>query len=420
MPGRVLRLVHAAHLRLDACLAPPGPVEDDLQTLLADATITAFERITALALEQDADALILTGNTFDAATPSLSAEVALQREFRKLHEHGLPVLITPGLLDPSAAWQELPGLPENVTVFLKGNEPGVELTDRGRRMATILPVSPRSGVEPPELERLRSLAANHGENRGFTIGLWIPDPASHAPSPTRFSSLDLLLAGDSALADSLPLTEGHSHLQAGPQGLHAGETGWRGCQVIDVDENGDIETRLAPTAPVRWETCIIDGRGVADTDGLCERMLAQLEALPGYSGEQLRIVTWPLDPADLEPIGLDTDDDLAGLAAMLRELSDQPKNGLRYWHRVQTRWDETDVPPAVDRELWQDYLMELDRWSPLEMDRLRKLWEQQTGSGAAPAGWPNDVVWPPVNPDHVRRRALQNGRRWFRQTGAVR
>ena len=420
MPVRALRLVHAANLRLDAELSAPGTVADDVQAILEEATATAFQRIVATALEQDADALLLTGNTFDAAAGSLSAEVTLQQEFRKLDEHGLPVFITPGLLDPPSAWQEIPVLPENVALFLQGNEPGVELTDRGRRLATILPVSARTGVDAPELERLRSLASSPMEERGFTVGMWIPDGAnSQSHWNGGYSSLDYLAAGETALSSALPLTEGQMHMQSGPQGLHSGETGWHGCQLIDVNSDGQIHSRLIPTAPVRWETCVVDGRGVVDSDELCERMLGQLEMLTGYSGEEVRIITWPLDHAVLEAIGLHTDDDLKQLAETLMELSDQPKKGLRYLHRLQTVWDDAEFPAAVDRELWQDFLMEMERWTPLEIDRLHKLWEQHTTSAAAPAGWPADLSWPPVNPDRVRRRALQNGRRWFRQTGAA-
>lgn len=416
MPARVLRFIHAAHLRLDAPLAPSGvgPLDDDLRRLLDEATIEAFSRIVTTAIEQDADALIITGNTFDAAAGSLSADVALQRELRRLNQDGLPVFITPGLLDPSSAWREIPSLPDNVTLFLQGNEAGVDLTDRGRKLAVILPVSATTGVDAPELENLRAVGSLAGERRGFTIGMWIPRLMEEGvPIQAGFSSLNYLAAGKTALTSSLPLTEGHVHLQAGAQGLDATETGWRGCQLIDVDAAGEVQARLIPVAPVRWETCVVDGRGVIDRDELCERMLGQIEQFTSYPGEKLRIITWRLDQQLLEAADVFTAQDIAALQATLVELSDQPKKGLRYLHRVEPVWDEQHLPAAVDRELWDDFLAQAERWNPLELEHLVKLWEQHAGTASAPAGWPNELRWPPVESERVRRRALQNGRRWF-------
>lgn len=419
MPVRALRLIHAANLRLEASLSPPGTFADEVRAILEEATAIAFSQVIAAALEQDADALLITGNTFDATAGSLSAEVTLQREFRKLEEHGLPVFITPGNLDPAAAWQDIPSLPENVTVFFKGNEAGIDLTDRNRTLATILPLSPQTGVDAPELERIRS-TGHPAQPRPLTIGMWIPTAGN---KPTMgFSSLTYLAAGDSPLSANLPLTEGQIHLQAGPQGLDAAETGCRGCQLVEIDSAGQIQARLIPVAPVRWETCLVEGRGLVNRDELCERMLARLEQLTGYAGEQVRIITWPLGQTVLESAGVFTDRDLRDLQTTLVDLTDQPKKGLRYIHCVEAVCDDNEFPAAVDRELWHDYFAETERWSPLELDRLQKLWEQQTGNAAPPTGWPPELKWPPVNTERVRQLALQNGRRWLRQTtgGAVR
>lgn len=421
MPVGALRLIHAANLRLDAALTPPEIVPDDVRAILDEATAIAFSQIITTALEQDADALLITGNTFDAAAGSLSAEVTLRRELGRLEEHGLPVFITPGVLDPASSWKEIPSLPENVTVFLKGNEAGDDLTDRGRTLATILPLSPQTGVDAPELERLR-VSGKSSQPRPVTIGLWIPDAAGNHKSIPGFSSLTYLAAGESPLAPHLPLTEGHVQLQTGPQGLDASETGCRGCHLVDIDASGAIQSRLIPVAPVRWETCVIEGRGIADRDNLCERMLARLEQLAGYPAEQVRIITWRVDQSLLELVGLHTDREVQELQDALIELTDQPKKGLRYLHCLEVVGDDTEFPAAVDRDLWHDFLAETERWSPLERDHLQQLWEQHTGSTAPPAGWPTGIDWPAVSPERIRRLALQNGRRWFRQAtgGAAR
>lgn len=418
MPVRALRILHAANLRLDAALSISGPVPDDMRSLLEDATTTAFTRIVSAAIEQDADALLITGNTFDAGAGSLSADISLQQELRRLDEHGLPVLITPGLLDPASAWDDIPALPDNVTVFFQSQDAGVDLTDHDRHLATILPISSQIGAEAPELERILSKSGRQTTERGFLIGMWLPETSGkRSMTSAGYASLDYLAAGEAGGSVHLPLTEGYVHLQAGPQGLHSGESGLHGYQLVDVDSDGKIQSRLVPVAPVRWETCRIDGRGILNHDALCEQMLSQLEDLAGYAGEQLRIIQWPIDQSLLESVGIVTERELQLLQDSLAELSDQPKHGLCYLHRVVAVWNDELCPSTVDRELWQDYTMEMERWTPLELERLLKLWEQQTGSAAIPTGWPTDEQWPPVDLERVRRRALQNGRRWFRQTG---
>jgi hypothetical protein len=413
MPVRALRFLHAANLRLDAAPIPPLAVPDDLQPILDEASATAFAQIVSLAVEKDVDALILTGNTFDAAAGSLSAEVTLHREFRRLAEHDIPVCVTPGICDPPSAWRDLPELPDNVTVFFAGNEPGIELTADGESLATILPISSKAGHDAPELNRLR-----HGtvDETGFVIGMWIPDHNQATTLTPAFSAVDYLAVGQHRHHAAGPLTDGHVQIQAGPQGLSEAETGWQGCRLVDVSALGQIHTQLIPVAPVRWETCQVDIRGMLDREELCERMLAHLELLPGYQGEKVRIIHWPLEQAVLESVGVKTEGDLDELRATLHELTDEPKKGLRYLHRIEPLWDDARFPAAVDRELWQDFLAELDRSASMEFDRLQKLWEQHSGTATTPAGWPADVSWPPVSPERVRRRALASGRQWFSQT----
>src|SRR5690606_389866 len=139
-----------------------------------------------------------------------------------------------------------------------------------------LPVSASTGVDAPELERIRA-AGTSASLRGITIGLWIPDSTGTRTTLPAFASFTYLAASDWPASSNWPLTEGRVHQQSGPQGLDVHETGLRGCQLVEIDAQGEIQSRLIPVAPVRWETCGIDGRGVTTPDELCDRMLNRLE-----------------------------------------------------------------------------------------------------------------------------------------------
>ena len=78
-----------------------------------------------------------------------------------------PGVAVTGQLDPAAAWIELPTLPENITLLTDLTEPPIDLTDRGRLLATLLPVTVDSSVEPFELENLFAARAAHEADRPF-------------------------------------------------------------------------------------------------------------------------------------------------------------------------------------------------------------------------------------------------------------
>ena len=78
MSGKPLRLLHAANLQLDCPLrfghtdglyrSPPA-VNEEVRDIIDSATVTAFDRIVTTSIEKDVDALLITGNTFDASSP---------------------------------------------------------------------------------------------------------------------------------------------------------------------------------------------------------------------------------------------------------------------------------------------------------------------------------------------------------------
>ena len=335
MAAKPLRLLHAANLRLDCPLQQFGTWSDDIRDLLESATFVAFDRLVGLAIERDVDALLITGNSFDASVASLSAEVALRTGFERLNERSIPVLITPGRLDPAAAWADLPSLPENVTVLADANESPIDLTDRGRLLATLIPVTADSEVEPHELDNIFAARSAHPSERPFVVGLALPMRESmRVKLAARFAALDWLAcaAGDDVAAQ-LPLTDGTINAQGGPQGLSIDEVGPCGATLLEVDAQRRIKQTLIPLGPVRWEQITQSLDRVTSRDDLLERMMAAVERLSSPPGELLRIVHWKLDRTTGETRGWEMESAIYELAASLTDLTDQP-GGLRYIHQI--------------------------------------------------------------------------------------
>lgn len=411
-----MRLLHAASAQLDVPLRGTGTIPRDLMDLVSTATLTAWDRLIDAAVTHDVDALLLSGDTFDAEASSLAADVALRQGFEKLAEREIAVFVVPGPLDPLSAWQEIPFLPENVTVFDSAWDSPVDLTDRGKTKWTIFPASGSHADGPPsEAEKLRSPRKTGNEPRSLTVGmLWEADGIATDPAAIttpRAASLDLLLCSDRGGASNRPLAEVMIRRQSTLQGMTPAEVGARGATLIEADSNRKLTARLLPLAPIRRERLTARLEGVRHRDDLADQMLARLEELPALPGEELRLVEWVFEGSSAAWKRLELSEAaLDDVAQALTELTDQPGK-LRSLHRAAPLWQETPDESQLN-ELWRDYLSMYDQRPTLDAAELRKLAMELRPQQAVPDGlWERWLQH--VTPQEVARRARGYGRRWF-------
>lgn len=424
MAAKPLRFLHAANLQLDCPLRGTGPLDDEIREIVEVATLTAFERVVSTAIERDVDALLITGNTFDAAYASLSAEVAMREGFARLDERNIPVFVSPGELDPATAWIELPRFPDNVTIFTDVDEPPVDLTDNGHLLATLLPVTAESSIEPQELANIIGSRTNSKGDRPFVIGLLLAD-APHVERPehaerirlsaTRFAALDWLACPAGIHSDRLPLTDGHVHSQTCPQGISLQDSGVRGISLLEVDSQRKTKRISLPLAPVRWERMVQQIDHAKGRDDLLERMLIQLERLPDYKGELVRIVDWKLDRTSGDACGWELDSNAKELAAALTEFSDQP-DGLRYVHRVHALEPDLTLVEPGHREVMTEFLLALERRAPVDQSVYEKwLTDAHVADQLKSGRWER---WAEsIEVSRVKERARDLGWKWFATIG---
>jgi hypothetical protein len=418
MGASSLRFLHAAAVHLDCPIRQLGSVPRDTLDLLASATLTAWERLIEAAVTQGVDGLFLTGDTFDSEAGSLAADVALRQGLERLAENEIPVFVTPGWLDPHAAWSELPSLPDNVTLFDSAWDAAVDLTDSGRTIAVILPVSAETDVEPPELERLRNGGRSSSGSRPPSLGLlWDTGDDHHPPAEgaaaadPRFASLDVLLCRDAAATATLPLTDAKVLRQSAPQGMTLAETGSRGATLLQFDPSGQLTTRHLPLGPVRRERLTVRLDLARRRDDVCDQMLAQLEELPVFPGEQMRLIEWAFSGTDAAWQRLDfTEAAAEETVQTLLELTDQPGR-LRYGHQAAPLWSG-DTDELTMGELWRDYQTLFDQRPAATLDELRSLATELRPQATA-AGGPWERWLSQLDPAAVAQRSRQYGRRWF-------
>ena len=420
MASKPFRLLHAANLQLDCPLRGVGSVQDEIREIVDTATLVAFDRLINFAMEKDVDALLVTGNTFDAQHPSLAAEVAMRDGFERLAEKSIPVFVVPGELDPASAWMDLPRLPENVTLFIDGDDTPVDITDHGHLLATIFPVSASTSIEPEELSNILGGRTNSKGDRPFVVGMLLTEhdvirQERSKMNPNRFAALDWLVCPTGTDADSMPLTDGQVHAQSAPQGMSAAETGSHGVTILEVDAHRNAKHSLLNMAPVRWEKIVQPIDRVKNRDELLERMLAQLERLPSHRGELVRIVDWKLDRTSGDAHGWEQESAAKELAAAITELSDQP-DGLRYVHRVEAVDPDLTLIEPAQREVLTEYLLALGRRAPNNPGAFAK-WI----ADARVEGVLNQTDWEQwtdsITTEMVADRAQKLGWKWFAEIG---
>ncbi|OYW22352.1 MAG: hypothetical protein B7Z55_04725, partial [Planctomycetales bacterium 12-60-4] len=376
MSSPFVKLLHAASVQLDVPLRGVGKIPRDAVDQVAAATLTAWERLVDGAVMHGVDGVLLTGDTFDASADSLAADVALRQGLERLLEHEIPVFVIPGRLDPLAAWQQIPALPENVTVFDSPWDAAVDLTDNGRLIARLMPVSADTDVSPPELHRLQVQAKSARDAGSISVGLlWNADEIERdasgekPASERRFASLNILCCDADAADETLPVTDGPVHRQTAPQGMGIDDVGPRGATLLQFDPQRQLTKRFIPLGPVRRERLSIRLEQARHRDELCEQMLAQLEEMPATPGEQLRLIRWSfLGSADARHrIGFD-EAAAHEVLETLNGLTDQP-GGLRYLHEPVPLWQDQTVTSELG-ELWRDYLEYFDERPPVTLEEL--------------------------------------------------
>ena len=272
MPREPIRFLHAAGARIDHQLHQLPSLPDELRAVVERATLTAFERLVAAAIEHDVDFLLLIGDTFDAADRSLRARIALLDGLRQLAEHDIPVFITPGHGDPPEAWQQITDLPDNVTIFHDLQSPPANVSRNDQVLATIAPIRARA-EQGTSSTALAVQFATHSEESTPPIQEYVALGATGARRTITASSST-------------------THVPGTLQATQPEETGPRGATLVQVNAEADIARTFLPVAPVRRARFEIDIDPTTSWDELHGRMENVLLQCVPEPGEDVWLVEW--------------------------------------------------------------------------------------------------------------------------------
>jgi DNA repair exonuclease SbcCD nuclease subunit len=282
-----MRIVHAADLHIDSALHGLGRLEADAPLdVFRLATRRAFDNLVELCLTERASLLLLAGDIFDAEWKDYNSGIFFVRRLAHLAANGCE------------------------TVVLRGNHDAAsKISYDDVRLPSGAHLLPHDRAATLAFEKLG--VAVHGQSYASeaiekNLARDYPKPVAGA---INVGMLHTNAIGDATHANYAPCTVpqleghgydywalGHVHTRAvlserpwivypgNLQGRHIGETGAKGCTVIDV-EDGRIASVTAREVDVaRWAMLRVDASALASVDAIVEAVREAAERAREASG----------------------------------------------------------------------------------------------------------------------------------------
>lgn len=266
------RFLHTGDLHLDSPLeglsseAPP-----EILAVLRGAGTEAWHTIVRTAIDEAVDFVVIAGDVFEVASPTLLGQTRFRDGLSRLAEAGIRSFVVHGNHDPmdGRTWAPSLRFPDATHRFGTDAVEAVPVTRDGREIARI------HGRSYPRAAVTDNYAAGYRADPAapFSIGLLHtnvgdrPGHGNYAPCSAddlRASGMDYWALGHIHQPGSV--LEDPPAIYCGiPQGRDPGELGARGCYLVEVDGSGRATPRFVATDVVRWQPIDVEIAGL-DTD----------------------------------------------------------------------------------------------------------------------------------------------------------
>ena len=298
MPFEALKFIHATGLLVDHQVRDVGTVSDEARPLIVDASLQSLERLVEVAVDQNVDFVLLTGDTFCEQDRSLRARVAIVDALQCLDEAGIQVFVVPGPEDPADAWHTISRLPDNVTIFDPVRDEPTAVMRDGQVIATLqgCPVwsNAQTPVRQPESQTM-------GQTRlgPLRVGI-VPPQADHGSQPDEATVEHWL---ERHRVDYLALPRPFHRLRVlrpeqvafcpgGAVPVTKRETGVRGAALVSAEGRAAVNLSLFPTSPLRRETFNLALDESTSWDQLISVMHSAIEKLNGLNRTRVLLANW--------------------------------------------------------------------------------------------------------------------------------
>ncbi len=279
-----LKFLHTADLHLDTPFKGLGEWNPWLAGKLKNATFKSFSRITDLAISENVDFVLIAGDVFDSENMSLAAQLKFVAELRKLSENGINSYFICGNHDHLTSWDRGLSLPSGTVRFDSSEVRKITHYRKGEAVADIYGISYQNSYVKEDL----SLKYHKtGSAAPFSIAL-LHGMADIAGKDERYAPFSVKNILEKSF-DYWAL--GHVHKRrilnedppvvypGNPQGRDFGETGKKGCYIVEMETGRKPVLSFTALQYVRFEEIELDITGHEDVTVVTDLIDQEIDAL---------------------------------------------------------------------------------------------------------------------------------------------
>ncbi|MFH1279000.1 MAG: DNA repair exonuclease [Candidatus Eisenbacteria bacterium] len=277
------RFIHTADVHLGASFVNR---DGAIRKRLIDSIRESFSRAVSIAIEERVHAFLVAGDLFDSPSPTVSDELFVLGEIRRLADADIQFLYATGNHDPLAAGGagRAIGWPPNAVLFDTAAPRRIEVSGEGTVVGAVTGAGHENGAVgenlaalfPRALGAIPEIALLHASVEGSVTA---PDHARYAPC----ASADF--RGKGYVYWAL----GHIHkaeeMGADPPARYPGsvfgrsrkETGPKGVLLVEAAPGLPPSIEFRPTAPMTWEEMDVDVSGIENVEALRAKFLEEIE-----------------------------------------------------------------------------------------------------------------------------------------------
>lgn len=265
-----MRFIHCADIHLDSQLRGLNYYDGAPAEEMRQATRRAFANVIDLAIDREAEFVLIAGDIFDGDWPCFNTGLYFVAQLRRLAEADIRVFLTYGNHDAVSKLTKSVPLPKNVFCF-PAKRPATEVIEslgvaiHGQSFASDAVTADLSAAYPAPISGMLNIGVLHTALTGRE---------GHQPyAPTTAERLTDKGYDYWAL--------GHVHTRevvrenpwivfpGNTQGRHARETGPKGCMVVEAEPGTGIRSvEFVPTDVARWHHISIDIADLTTEDDL--------------------------------------------------------------------------------------------------------------------------------------------------------
>ncbi len=287
------RFVHTADLHLDSPFAGlTAEAPESVARTLRESTSLTWQRVVGLAIDAQADFVVVAGDVFELQNHTLLGQVRFRDGLADLSRAGIPAFVATGNHDPEPGWERGVTWPPSAHRFGPDRVVGVPVLRDGEEIARVYGIGHATANVRDNLARRFA----RDSDVPFAVGVLHanvggqPGHAAYAPcsiADLRATGMEYWALGHIHRPAVLCET-GPTVIYAGnPQGRDPGEIEPRGCFVVDVDRAGLVHPRFEPVDVVRWQAVRVEIDGLEDDDALIDAVVRAVGDAQSAAGRSI-------------------------------------------------------------------------------------------------------------------------------------